>query len=656
MQISAGAQSPYTCVMADYTREIPRFNESTFRQTVEIERVDLSQDAGASIRGREDSTRASPPSNRRHAHPPPPLPRLRTAQSKDPVVDLEIGETIAEGGMSLIKRGTQVPLKRQVAIKTTHDDDSQRARNALLEESWVTGHLEHPNVIPVYVLGEDERGSPVIVMKQIEGVSWDVVLKAPDAAPRKTIADLDFHLEVLLQVTQAVRFAHSRGIVHRDLKPENVMLGNFGEVYVLDWGLAVGVGSDAPDFVTPRANADGLRGTPAYMAPEMTMKTAELVDERTDVFLLGATLFEILYEIAPFWTESTIQSLVRAHASTPLKPPVDAPPELSAIARRAMSRDPNERFESVDAFREAIEHYRAHREAIELTNQAQRRMHRLTTLALSDPEDEATELLETYFETRYALKHALREWPDNRPAQETLNRLAQVMFEYFLKREDFGSATGCLSDMHPADRPPYARRLQAERSEYEKLRAEVEQIRYDEDARVEVERRLLLGIAISAIWSCSAFYKAYQRWGIDPEQIPRDYLTSLIPTVGVPLVAIFIFRRMMASNAFNRRVFLFVFAGLSAVVFMRVAAWHYDVSWHVTTTMEHGMYAMIAFLFGVATDMRIARATVLLVAAAILGVIFPMYQLAFMGTAFLLFAPYQVWLWTHLDEDAERKT
>ena len=183
----------------------------------------------------------------------------------------------------------QRSLAREVAIKTVKDHAGERARDALCDEAVVTGLLEHPNVIPVHALGCDSEGRPLLVMKRVEGVAWRDLLRDPEhpawathaAAPEDRLA---FHLDVLADVSQAAAFAHSRRIVHRDIKPENVMIGEFGEVYLLDWGLAVTAGRELEPGT--------LVGTPAYMAPEMV--GGGRVDGRTDVYLLGATLHEVL--------------------------------------------------------------------------------------------------------------------------------------------------------------------------------------------------------------------------------------------------------------------------------------------------------------------------------------------------------------------------
>ncbi|MCB9615733.1 MAG: protein kinase [Sandaracinus sp.] len=127
-------------------------------------------------------------------------------------------------------------LEREVAVKGLREDlDTPLVRARLLLEARVTGRLEHPNVVPVHLVTEDDEGRPRIVLKRIEGRSWRELLdeRPPDGR------DLAEHVRILGQVCQAIRFAHSRGVLHRDLKPENVMVGDFGEVYVVDWGIAL---------------------------------------------------------------------------------------------------------------------------------------------------------------------------------------------------------------------------------------------------------------------------------------------------------------------------------------------------------------------------------------------------------------------------------
>jgi serine/threonine-protein kinase len=161
----------------------------------------------------------------------------------------------------------------------------------------------------VYSLSLDEAGLPVLVMKRIEGVTWGQLLRDP-AAMAKHAPDrppLDEHLRILGQVCNAVHFAHARGVVHRDLKPDNVMVGAFGEVYVVDWGIATAFGP-----------ATQLAGTPAYMAPEMLGTPGARLSAKTDVYLLGAMLFEVLVGRAPHQvTSSTSCSARNPRCPTP---------------------------------------------------------------------------------------------------------------------------------------------------------------------------------------------------------------------------------------------------------------------------------------------------------------------------------------------------
>jgi eukaryotic-like serine/threonine-protein kinase len=149
--------------------------------------------------------------------------------------------------MGKVFSAEQVALGREVVVKILKEDSKEESTDMLLREAMIAGRLEHPNVVPVYLLGRSASGEPIFVMRRIDGVSWASVLRDVNTAPGMFagIRDpLEFHLDVFLEVCDAVQFAHSRGILHRDLKPSHVMLGAFREVYVVDWGLAVSLGDD----------------------------------------------------------------------------------------------------------------------------------------------------------------------------------------------------------------------------------------------------------------------------------------------------------------------------------------------------------------------------------------------------------------------------
>src|SRR4029079_14794763 len=139
----------------------------------------------------------------------------------------------------------------------------------LLREAWITGAIEHPNVVPVHHVALDDDGSPVVVMKRISGAAWSELIEDADEVFRRFGASdlLEWNVGILMQVLNAVRFAHSRGILHRDLKPANVMIGEFGEVYLVDWGIAVSLRDDGSGRLPLAANATEPAGAPVYNGP-----------------------------------------------------------------------------------------------------------------------------------------------------------------------------------------------------------------------------------------------------------------------------------------------------------------------------------------------------------------------------------------------------
>ena len=196
----------------------------------------------------------------------------------------------------------QVGLERLVALKRLSESGSKRLHGAadFITEAVVTASLDHPNILPVHELGLDENGRPFYTMKRVKGLPWSE--RMPELSNQE-------NLEILLKVCDAMAYAHNQGVLHRDIKPGNVMLGDYGEVLLMDWGLAAAVpeheGSLAPKL--PPKSAIG--GTPAYLSPEMALGQGELINICSDVYLLGAILFEIVNGEPPHDGESTISCL-----------------------------------------------------------------------------------------------------------------------------------------------------------------------------------------------------------------------------------------------------------------------------------------------------------------------------------------------------------
>src|SRR5690606_17896535 len=180
----------------------------------------------------------------------------------------------------------------------------------LLREAWLTAAVEHPNVVPIHDVIMDPEDGPLIVLKQVEGDSWADLIDDPVRVAERHGHDdlLEFNLTIFMQVCRALHYAHTRSILHRDVKPANVMIGRFGEVYLLDWGIGVRLEDDPTDRY-PRAGDGGLAGTLGYMCPDMLVNYGRMVSVKSDVYLLGATLYRIVAGRPPHQSEHTEELL-----------------------------------------------------------------------------------------------------------------------------------------------------------------------------------------------------------------------------------------------------------------------------------------------------------------------------------------------------------
>ncbi len=182
---------------------------------------------------------------------------------------------LGQGGMGVVKLARQVSLGRPVALKTLKAQGSVTDAEALLAEAWLAGSLEHPGILPIYAVSLGADGGPLVVMKRIEGVTWTALLRGEaelDLYARGR-SRLEAHLRVAMSLCDAVHFAHSRGVVHRDLKPDNVMLGRFGEVYLVDWASRRAPGPPRSSLArrrTWRPRCSGVTGRRCPRAPTST--------------------------------------------------------------------------------------------------------------------------------------------------------------------------------------------------------------------------------------------------------------------------------------------------------------------------------------------------------------------------------------------------
>ncbi len=313
----------------------------------------------------------------------------------DEFSDFELIEKLGEGGMGVVYSARQSSIDRAIALKMIKSDiASEEARSKFLVEAVVTGDLDHPNIVPVHDLGVDSAGNIFYAMKQVTGSEWSKVIKQKGRME---------NIEILLRVCDAIAFAHSRGVIHRDLKPENVMLGPFGEVLVMDWGLALAVNDTAKaEAINPNI---GIAGTPAYLAPEMArVGLWRLLGFCSDIYLLGAILFEIITGKRPHRGKTVRECLKNAAKNIIVE--VEATGELVDIAYKAMSTDPSDRYQSVLEFQHAIREYLSHSESVTLADKAENDLKKA----------EATGDYDDYAKALFGFRQAVELWPDNSAA------------------------------------------------------------------------------------------------------------------------------------------------------------------------------------------------------------------------------------------------
>ncbi len=313
-----------------------------------------------------------------------PLPPAELAEAKNDFLRYATFAPLGSGGVGSVSSCYDPTLGRYVALKKLHHHLKEKVgeRTRFIREARVLAQVEHPHIVPVHELGLASDGSPYFTMKRVRGNTLAEILQNLRAGNREVGKryPLGYLLDTFMHVAQAVAFAHSRGIIHRDLKPSNVLIGEFGEVLVVDWGLAKVVGSTVeegeghPELSSQeQENLDRLgqtsmtlegviSGTPAYMAPEQALGRVADLNGQTDVYSLGAILYEILT-----WRRMIDGDTVRAalqnviHGS--IIPPRKRAPErrisrdLEAICMKAVAHRPEDRYASVRDLLDDIHNY-----------------------------------------------------------------------------------------------------------------------------------------------------------------------------------------------------------------------------------------------------------------------------------------------------------
>jgi serine/threonine protein kinase len=263
-------------------------------------------------------------------------------------------EELGRGGMGTVYRATDTLLGREVAVKVPHASTAEGLERRLQMEARVLASLEHPGIVPIHDVGQLADGRLFYVMKRVRGRTLPEYLNA--------VAGMGERLRVFERICEPVAFAHARGFIHRDLKPENVMVGAFGEVMVMDWGVAKLLGSSADVIPESPLGIEGdvtrpgtIVGTRGFMAPEQAGAKQAGVDVRADVYGLGALLLFMLTDTPPA-ADGTAAAMAAARR--------DIPKPLRAVCARALAADSSDRYSSVAELAADVARFRAD-EAVE---------------------------------------------------------------------------------------------------------------------------------------------------------------------------------------------------------------------------------------------------------------------------------------------------
>jgi len=286
-------------------------------------------------------------------------------------------QPLTQGGEAILRTCVDENLGRTVVMKTLQPQfqNLETYQKRFLREARVTAQIPHPCTIPVYELSRDSEGNAYFTMKKLRGRDLSDILDKIAEGHQETIEKypLDNLINVLVHCAQCLAFAHNQGVVHRDMKPANIMIGDYGEIMVLDWGLAK-VWDMADDdevdklirsgqqTISGRLTGRGdVQGTPFYMSPEQAVETGD-VDERTDIYNMGIVLFEVLTNQS-YMSGKSFKEIKRKLLEDPLRSPVSVapknriPPELNAICVKALQRTPADRYQKMSQMENDLRNY-----------------------------------------------------------------------------------------------------------------------------------------------------------------------------------------------------------------------------------------------------------------------------------------------------------
>ncbi len=528
--------------------------------------------------------------------------------------DIQVKNVLGEGGMGVVWLAEQTTIGREVAVKTIRDTNtSMTANQELLREAWITGRLEHPNIIPVHSIGIDEHQRPLFVMKRVEGVSWADAIDEPERLPDcyEGEDDLAVHLEIFEQVCRATHFANSRHILHRDIKPDNVMLGSFGEIYLVDLGIAIAL-DDNEHAIPSVRDISSPAGTPAFMAPEMAGVKTEDFGPWTDVYVLGATLHFVLTRESRHFGKDLFSTMFAAFRSAPFVYGEDVPDALAEICNRATHKEISERYQNAEELRRAVAEFRRHRASIRVSKKALSSLERFEALASEIEtfgEEHLIRAYRLYGECRFGFEQALEIWPDNKDSLDGLERTVRTMILLEIEQHNVVAARSLLQEIED-DQGMLSQRLEALEQEIEAERKRIEALEAADRERDPRADRRQRGIAMVMLALSLALINVVQvvltQAGVvtmDDWDIFRFKLVDLAISM-VILTAIVV---KVNLNDFGKNVIHALGFLLTAGVAIRFGGLIQGMKTEETVIFESIFYAFFTMGVGLFSDRRLVR-------------------------------------------------
>jgi len=459
-----------------------------------------------------------------------------------------------------------------------------------------------------------------------------------------------------MQVWRGAHCANPRGVLHRDIKPENVMVGAHGDVYLVDWGIAVSL-IDHGDGVLPLAkNVDRPGGTPAYMAPEMVEGLGKKLSVATDVYLLGATLHHALTGQPPHRGGDVREVLRRAYVSAPHVYRAHVPDELARIAQKAMHPEPMMRYRDVEEFRTALAEFLNHRDSYVLSRSAMTSLTEVVRLAPAAVEDDTTyrELHGAYMAARFGFAQALHIWEGNEQARLGMIRLLEQAIDTALARRAPDVARAVIGELIEYAKPSDDVRerlaaLERDREDEAKRLGELEGLAREHDVTVSAYSRAAFLMVWTVLWTFSAVRKHFT----PPE--PWSHAVEMGVIIVAVLISVWALRHRILTTRVNRSIISALVMALANIVLVRVMVASLGIAPLEAILAEVIVYGLATGMLAAMVDLRLFFTPLVYFVVSILVAVLPAYAWLWVGVGhfFALSAFAFVWASQHVQAQSE---